>query len=127
MAYLRNFWLEGKIDGRSTNVSGGPKRKDGGMSFTLYQKDRGDSTVALEVICRHNHDGSLTTSVYMPGENSRKLITYADKPPTTIIKLKKDYNKRCCLQAYETMKKYKELMTAEEWKEVIDTILCDQL
>ena len=30
---VRNFWIDGSIDGRATDVTGGPRSRDGGMSY----------------------------------------------------------------------------------------------
>ena len=38
---VRNFWLECEIDGRASNLSGGPVQRDGGFFLTIYMRDRG--------------------------------------------------------------------------------------
>ena len=36
---LRNFWIDAKIDGRKTELEGGPQAKDGGLSVDILQRD----------------------------------------------------------------------------------------
>lgn len=46
---MRNFWIEGEIDGRKTKLTGGPVRKDGGFKLVVYVRDGGESVPAFEV------------------------------------------------------------------------------
>lgn len=39
---VRNFWLDASIDGRSSDLSGGPVAKDGGFNLKLLQRSNGD-------------------------------------------------------------------------------------
>lgn len=43
---VRNWWLEGRIDGQSATLTGGPAARDGGFSLRIYQRDRGSVTLA---------------------------------------------------------------------------------
>lgn len=47
--HVRNFWLEGWIDGRTSPVTGGPQSKDGGFSLTVYQRSHGTVAVGLRL------------------------------------------------------------------------------
>lgn len=38
---IRNFWIDAYIDGKATNLSGGPKNKDGGIVVTISMRDNG--------------------------------------------------------------------------------------
>lgn len=38
---VRNFYIQGSIDGRKTDLSGGSSRKDGGMRLVLTQRNEG--------------------------------------------------------------------------------------
>lgn len=58
----RNFWVCADIEGRQTLLEGGPKRRDGGLSLKLYQRDEGAIETALTISCRE-HNGNLYTSV----------------------------------------------------------------
>lgn len=46
---VRNFWLEAYIDGRQTNLSGGPKAKDGGFTLLVYMRRHGEPVEALRI------------------------------------------------------------------------------
>ena len=61
---VRNFWIEAKIDGRNTALSGGPQRKDGGFGLTIYQRDNGSITRALNIMGRVKDDGSIVLSAW---------------------------------------------------------------
>jgi len=61
---IRNFWLEGSIPGRKTDVKGGPRRKEDGMTFRYYQRDNGCIREVLSVYSFVDTDGSLVTKVY---------------------------------------------------------------
>lgn len=60
---VRNFWVEGNIDGRGPVNFGGPKARDGGFEMTVYQRDEGDVTVALRLAGRALSDGRLVLDV----------------------------------------------------------------
>lgn len=59
---VRNFWIDGYIDGRQTVLSGGPKSKDGGMSVDIFQRDDGGIRAAVTIRC-HEFGGRLVTVV----------------------------------------------------------------
>jgi hypothetical protein len=61
---VRNFWLEARIDGRQTWLSGGPRARDGGLYLTLYQRSSGVVEAALRVNCRADSNGGLLVNVY---------------------------------------------------------------
>ena len=46
---VRNFWIEGSIDGRLTKLVGGPESEGGGLHFTVYQRDKGEVVEALQL------------------------------------------------------------------------------
>lgn len=48
---VRNFYIKGSIDGRRTDVSGGPSRKDGGMVLTLTQRNEGCIEKCASIEC----------------------------------------------------------------------------
>lgn len=43
---VRNFWLEGSIDGRTSALSGGPQAASGGFVVNVKQRNRGAVTTA---------------------------------------------------------------------------------
>lgn len=74
---MRNFWVEGRIDGRETVLSGGPRNKDGGLYLKIYQREGGESKLALRISCWAEKDGSLKTYVEGPeNESSDKKAFY---------------------------------------------------
>lgn len=42
----RNWWIVVHIDGRKTELYGGPARKDGGFTLKIFQRNRGESILA---------------------------------------------------------------------------------
>ena len=60
---VRNFWLSGEVDGRSSRVSGGPRARDGGLHLTIFQRSKGAIATALEVHCYASTDGTLRIEV----------------------------------------------------------------
>jgi hypothetical protein len=59
---MRNFWIEGQIDGRKTEITGGPSGADGGFALTVYQRDAGESKVGARLTGRVV-DGELILDV----------------------------------------------------------------
>ena len=63
---IRPFYMSADIDGRSSNLSGGPKSKSGGQDITIYQRDNGSVITAFRVVSFSRIDGKtlvLTTQV----------------------------------------------------------------
>ena len=60
---VRNFWLEGSADGIASRVAKGPRARDGGAHFNLYQRAAGAPTLAFGVRCYADADGTLETEV----------------------------------------------------------------
>lgn len=63
---MRNFWVEGKIDGRESWLTGGPRNKNGSLHLRIYQRDNGESKLALTIYCWAEKDGTLKTRVEGP-------------------------------------------------------------
>lgn len=61
---VRNFYLEAQIDGRKTDLSGGPRSKDGEMSVYFTQRKDGNIISAFRVECIARRDGSLVTRIF---------------------------------------------------------------
>ena len=49
---MRNFWIEGQIDGRKSRITGGPQSSGGGFDLTVYQRDDGESKVGARITGR---------------------------------------------------------------------------
>ena len=60
---VRNFWVDASIDGRKTELSGGPKSKGGGMKVVIKQREEGSIVTALTVYC-YEIGGELVTEVF---------------------------------------------------------------
>lgn len=48
---MRNFWLEGQIEGRKSMITGGPIKKEGTMWVDIKVKEKGKSVTALTIVC----------------------------------------------------------------------------
>ena len=62
---VRNFWIEGSVDGYKNNIGMGPQSKDGGFYLTIKQRDNGCVTDP----CSINgwiYDGVITLEIKMP-------------------------------------------------------------
>jgi len=46
---VRNWWIKGRADGAAKEVTFGPRLGDGGFQMTIYQRDKGEVTLALEL------------------------------------------------------------------------------
>lgn len=60
---IRNFYINGNIDGRRTTLSGGPQSKEGGMSIVITQRDNSRIVKALTIDC-YEYEGDLHTVIY---------------------------------------------------------------
>ena len=81
---VRPFFIEGKIDGRETPLTGGTKQKDGEQRIYIYQRDSGEVTTPFEVFQHFIHPidektgerkHQLETIVYYQGEVLQRHIT----------------------------------------------------
>lgn len=64
---VRPFYMEANVDGRASQLSGGPKNKSGGMDVTIYQRDNGDISKVFRIESSSTmRDGKLIliTSVF---------------------------------------------------------------
>jgi hypothetical protein len=46
---VRNFWVSADIEGRGTQLSGGPLSKSGGFDQAVYIRDNGEAKRALSI------------------------------------------------------------------------------
>lgn len=81
---VRNWWIEGKIDGRSAEFSGGPQSKDGGFTLKILQRDKGNIVTALHINGRVLSDGTLilhaeTGSTLKINESLRELTVTTER------------------------------------------------
>ena len=64
---VRNFWIDGQIDGYKTEISGGPRNREGGMYIEIKQRNKGTKDTACKIYCYENN-GELFTRVEIGGE-----------------------------------------------------------
>lgn len=64
---VRNFYINANIDGRQTNLTGGPANKDGGFDLLITQRDNG-SIIDAAKIEGFAYNGILRFTVRMNGE-----------------------------------------------------------
>lgn len=72
------FYVETFAEGRKTPIAGGTKKKDGVMSTTVYQRERGAITTPFKIEqSSFIEDGvrRLVTKVYFQGELLKEHIT----------------------------------------------------
>lgn len=61
---VRNFWIEGNVDGRATHIGIGPQSQDGGFSLRILIRENGDiSPRVLRIDGRALSDGKLVVDV----------------------------------------------------------------
>lgn len=70
----RNFWIEANIDGRKTDLRGGPRSKDGGFDMTIYIRDAGGIVNAITVLGRER-DGRLSLTAFDETNSGIPAIT----------------------------------------------------
>lgn len=59
----RNWWISAAIDGRKTEMSGGPQDKDGGFSMTIFQRSEGQGIMVAKISGFATDDGKLSLTV----------------------------------------------------------------
>ena len=72
---VRNFWVEGHIDGRDSKIAGGPRAKTDGMTTFVYQRENGDIRTAFKIVSNVNSSGKLITSVYNSNNDLVSIFT----------------------------------------------------
>ena len=71
----RNFYVRADIDGRRTQLSGGPASKEGGMTIELTQRCEGGIIPCLKIVCHASEDGILYTEVFDGKRRVYRMIT----------------------------------------------------
>ena len=72
---MRNFYVKGKVDGRKTPITAGPRNKHGGMVINFYQKEKGKSVEILSVLSTVLPSGNLKTVIRVKGVEPEIIIT----------------------------------------------------
>jgi hypothetical protein len=60
---VRNFYVEGHVDGRKTDLTGGPVNREGGMRLFITQRENGSIVPAFTIRSWVRTDGRLGTTV----------------------------------------------------------------
>ena len=71
---VRNFWLDGQVDGCETPIACGPQNADGGFDLTINVRDCGESRPALRIrgLVNPGDPDELVLTVY--ADNGGELI-----------------------------------------------------
>lgn len=69
---VRNFWVEGFIEGSESKIAGGPRANTDGMTTFVYQRDNGSIVTAFKIVSRVNTAGKLLSEVY---DSNNKLVS----------------------------------------------------
>ena len=56
---VRNFWIEGNIDGQKTPVAFGPRNKDGGFIMSIKMRDNGGILSSVHIEGKADVEGKL--------------------------------------------------------------------
>lgn len=76
---VRPFYIEAKIDGRKTDLSGGTRSKNGEHNISIYQRDQGDITTPFKIEQSSfiDEDGvhKLVTKVFYLGDLLKEHVT----------------------------------------------------
>ena len=81
---VRPFYINATIDGRKTDLAGGTRKKDGEMTTTVYQRDKGAITTPFKIRQYSTEDLNeetgewehhLHTDVYYQGEVIKRHVT----------------------------------------------------
>ena len=69
---LRPFYLQANIEGRKTELNGGPRAKDGHMNVCLLMRDKGAKKIAYKVNCYPLEDSKLCMEIK---DSNGKVLT----------------------------------------------------
>jgi hypothetical protein len=85
----RNWWISAEIDGRKTNLAGGPRAKSGGFLLRVRQRDNGASVGAVTLSGIARADGSLVLRIEPDryAKTAGRLSVEADEvnDPTALV------------------------------------------
>jgi hypothetical protein len=71
-ANVRNFYIVGNIDGRKTQLAGGPASKDGGFTLSVFIRSNGLVAAGVTIYGKADKDGMLTIECVPSGD---ELVT----------------------------------------------------
>ena len=61
---VRNFWLDGHVDGSQSDIATGPKSIDGGFNLHILQRSDGDVLPVINIDGYYVSDGVLKLRVW---------------------------------------------------------------
>jgi len=70
--HVRNFWIEGQVDGRRGTISGGPIAASGGFRLTIFQRNKGE---VMEAVSYPDNDGKLRLNIVSDNGQAIEVIT----------------------------------------------------
>ena len=71
---MRNSWIDVSVDGRATNLSGGPKSKDGKMTARFSLREDGDSVQVATVETGYDATSDISY-IIIRDENGNVVFT----------------------------------------------------
>ncbi len=69
---IRNFWVEGHIDGRRTPISGGPQSREGGINLVIKMRDQGEIGNVAMCIEGTEREGTLQLEAWIEHDGVRQ-------------------------------------------------------
>ena len=71
---VRNFWIEGRVDGRKSNPGFGPQAKDGGFVVDVFQRNDGAVVKAGQLQGFAHSDGRLVLCWWDSGSGEQRTL-----------------------------------------------------
>jgi hypothetical protein len=65
---VRNFWIQGEVDGKKEAIGTGPRRKDGGFDLDILIREKGNISNKKLNIIGHVVNDKLLLDVLLNGE-----------------------------------------------------------
>jgi len=73
--HVRNFWIEGQVDGRRGTISGGPIAASGGFRLTIFQRNKGEVMEAVRIYGYPDKNGKLRLNIVADNGQAIEVIT----------------------------------------------------
>jgi hypothetical protein len=91
MKRVRDFYIDMEADGRTSHITGGPRRKGGEFTGNLLMRSRNRAVPVVEVEgFYHTSDGALSLDLTIPKKDDRTILVlpFKDKYVIRIITLR---------------------------------------
>ena len=66
---VRNFWIEGNIDGYKSQIKGGPRSKDGGFDLRIYMRQKGEIFNPVKIFGKAKDEKTLVLYINVNSVN----------------------------------------------------------